>query len=163
MCVLTTQCMSVVISLHPHKHEYYEMAFLGFLWKQVLRQIGADEKSNQSFEKKNHNSRRMLRVEISQCFPTKSPSIAFLRHVIYSSHKIREAFFQLFSYVLLPSTSGYREGFTDEDFWLNLWRMFDISLGENGDMAFSGSEKYAVSLESSHGWKVKRVVEIGSS
>ena len=52
MCVLTTQCMSVVISLHPHKHEYYEMAFLGFLWKQVLRQIGADEKNNQIFEKK---------------------------------------------------------------------------------------------------------------
>ena len=31
MCVLTTQRLSVVISLHPHKHEYYEMAFLGFL------------------------------------------------------------------------------------------------------------------------------------
>lgn len=41
--------------------------------------------------------------------------------------------------------------------------MFEISLGENGDMAFSGSEKYALSLESSHGWKVKRGVENGSS
>ena len=38
--------------------------------------------------------------------------------------------------------------------------MFEISLGENGDMAFSGSEKYAVSLESSHVWKVKEVLKL---
>lgn len=64
---------------------------------------------------------------------------------------------------VIPSTSSNREGFTEEDFWLSLWRMFEISLGENGDMAFSGSEKYAVSLESSHVWKVKRGIETGSS
>ena len=71
MCVLTTQRMSVVISLHPHKHEYYDMAFLGFLWKQVLRQICSDEKNNQSFEKK-----IIIPVE---CWELKSVSVFLLK------------------------------------------------------------------------------------
>lgn len=31
MCVLTTQYMSLIISLHSQKHEFYELALLGFL------------------------------------------------------------------------------------------------------------------------------------
>lgn len=107
---------------------------------------------------------RMLRVEIRQFFPTKSPLTTSLKHGIYSSHKIKEDFFQLFS-----SMSDYlqlcviREVLKEGDFWVDLWRMIEISLGGKRDVAFPGCEKYAVFLESRRGWKDKRRVETGSS
>lgn len=36
--LLSTQCMSRLISLHPHKRGYHQLASLEFPWKQVLRQ-----------------------------------------------------------------------------------------------------------------------------
>lgn len=90
MCVLTTQRMSVVISLYPGCYEYYDMVFL-VSCEQVLRQICSDEKQPAL---KNHNSCEY--GELKSVSVTKSPSVAFL-NMEYIQVIKSEKLFQLFS------------------------------------------------------------------
>lgn len=61
-----------------------------------------------------------------------------------------------------PQLGFSSEGFTENYFWVDLWRMGKISLERGEEHGFSGCGKYAIYPASSQGWKDGMGVESGN-